>query len=743
MRRSMMPYFLGSSLLLFAALGTLAQNKAIDSLNRLIAGATSDSQRINRELAKCRVVGNDNLNSGIALAGSIIAETKKIHYIAGEALARIRIAGDYNFTGKYALARSNLDSTKELLAHDMDSGLLAKMYNIYGTMYSMQNKFDSSHGFFERSIAIARLLGDKDMLSTALQNNAIAYQQGSNYPRALAAYQEALNISEALHDEEGEAYIDVNIAITYGSLDDNRRSEASYLEAIRLAKKLKLKNVLAYSYANLASLYSALNDYPRQYEAGMNAVALAKEMGDQGIEAASLTRAAEALAAENRFPEAEKLDRQAISVADSSKQPLNIFQADQTMGHILYLQNKFGAAIPFYEKAFLSLKASDIYAEEVGHAYEHLSGSYERTGEFPKALAAYKMATKISDSVRGKENIKKATELTLNYEFQKSQQKLQDEQQKKNDLARARQTALIIGLVLTLILAVVAYRGFANKRKANHLLQEQKEKVETTLAELRSTQSQLIQSEKMASLGELTAGIAHEIQNPLNFVNNFSDVSNELIDEMKEELSKGNYEDVNAIADDVKQNLEKIAHHGKRADAIVKGMLQHSRSGSGQKEPMELNAVAEECLRLSYQSFRAKDREFQAELRTGLDQTVGNIALVQQDIVRVLVNLFNNAFYAVNEKSKQHIPGYTPAVTLSTKKINDTVELTVMDNGNGIPQKIVDKIYQPFFTTKPTGQGTGLGLSLSYDIIKAHGGKIKVETKEGEGSTFIIELSII
>jgi signal transduction histidine kinase/ligand-binding sensor domain-containing protein len=271
-------------------------------------------------------------------------------------------------------------------------------------------------------------------------------------------------------------------------------------------------------------------------------------------------------------------------------------------------------------------------------------------------------------------------------------------------------------------------------------LKEEKEIVESTLSELKSTQAQLIQSEKMASLGELTAGIAHEIQNPLNFVNNFSEVSNELIDEMKEELNKGDIDEAKAIAEDVKQNLEKINHHGKRAGDIVRGMLQHSRTSTGVKESTNINALADEYLRLSYHGLRAKDKSFNATMKTDFDETPGKINIIPQDIGRVLLNLFNNAFYAVNEKAKQNIPGYEPTIVVSTKKINNKIEIGVRDNGNGIPQKIVGKIFQPFFTTKPTGQGTGLGLSLSYDIVKAHGGEIKVETKEGEGTKFTVQL---
>ena len=250
----------------------------------------------------------------------------------------------------------------------------------------------------------------------------------------------------------------------------------------------------------------------------------------------------------------------------------------------------------------------------------------------------------------------------------------------------------------------------------------------------------------MASLGELTAGIAHEIQNPLNFVNNFSEVSNELIQEIEDERAK-NIENrdeglVDEILGDIKQNLEKINHHGKRADAIVKGMLQHSRSSSAVKEPADINKLADEYLRLAYHGLRAKDKSFNATMKTEFDETIGKIEIIPQDIGRVILNLITNAFYATNEKQQSGIENYEPTVTVSTKKSGNTVEIGVKDNGNGIPQKVIDKIFQPFFTTKPTGQGTGLGLSLSYDIVKAHGGELKVETNEGQGSEFLITLPV-
>ena len=290
-------------------------------------------------------------------------------------------------------------------------------------------------------------------------------------------------------------------------------------------------------------------------------------------------------------------------------------------------------------------------------------------------------------------------------------------------------------------------------------LQTEKKRAEDALSELQLTQRQLIQSEKMASLGELTAGIAHEIQNPLNFVNNFSDVNKELLIEMKEEIERGNLEEVKIIANDIISNEEKINHHGKRADAIVKGMLQHSRSSSGVKEPTDINELADEYLRLAYHGLRAKDKSFNATMKTDFDERIGKVNVIPQEIGRVFLNLITNAFYVVAEKKKQMSPSpkggngstlndYEPIVTVTTKRLDSPsgaggkVLISVKDNGNGIPQKVLDKIFQPFFTTKPTGQGTGLGLSLSYDIVKAHSGEIKVKTKDGEGSEFVIQLPI-
>jgi len=352
--------------------------------------------------------------------------------------------------------------------------------------------------------------------------------------------------------------------------------------------------------------------------------------------------------------------------------------------------------------------------------------SKSNPGEANKYLAIY---VDSRDSLYNADKLKQLEEIKLN--GQRNEYELQIKETATRN--RYMLSSLFIILASLAVLILLIWRNNRFKQRAN-------QKLEASFNNLKSTQSQLIQSEKMASLGELTAGIAHEIQNPLNFVNNFSEVSNELISEMVDEVDKGNTHEVKIIAKDVQQNLEKILHHGKRADAIVKGMLQHSRSSSGQKEATDINALTDEYLRLAYHGLRAKDKSFNATLKTDFDKSISNIDIVPQDIGRVILNLITNAFYVVNEKSKQGIAGYEPTVEVSTKKIGYKVAISVKDNGNGIPSKVLDKIFQPFFTTKPTGQGTGLGLSLSYDIVKAHGGELTVKTEERIGSTFIIHL---
>ena len=402
--------------------------------------------------------------------------------------------------------------------------------------------------------------------------------------------------------------------------------------------------------------------------------------------------------------------------------------------------------------SYRALSGSKKVGRKLGllEASELLAEIYKVKGNTDSAFHYLELNSALKDQLFGVDKLNKLV-LLLTEQLEQQQKRQQLENENRLNLERYRfRLWLLVAFLSVLVLAILLFFFNRNRKAALN----SRRSIEKAYDQLKSTQSQLIQSEKMASLGELTAGIAHEIQNPLNFVNNFSEISNELVDEMKEELEESSRqyaagsrqsgeEKLNLakeIASDISQNLEKINHHGKRAADIVKGMLQHSRTSSGQKEPTDINALADEYLRLAYHGLRAKDKSFNAKMNTDFDETIGKINIIPQDIGRVILNLITNAFYVVDEKKKLLNEGYEPVVSVSTKKMNNLISISVKDNGNGIPKHILDKIFQPFFTTKPTGQGTGLGLSLANDIVKAHGGELKVVTKEGEGSEFIIIL---
>ena len=422
-----------------------------------------------------------------------------------------------------------------------------------------------------------------------------------------------------------------------------------------------------------------------------------------------------------------------IGTADASTFIARLFKEKNIPDSVLYYAKKgLDASLKYgYQRG--TLNNSKILAEY----FEQLD---------PKqALYYLKIKFAANDSLYGAGKIQELQK-TISEE-QLNEQQIQEEQLEKQN--RLKQNGFLAGLAVLVIIAFILFRNNQQRKKVNTVLQLEKAKVESTLSELKSTQAQLIQSEKLASLGELTAGIAHEIQNPLNFVNNFSEVSAELVQEIKEERQKPKeIQDeslVNEIFNDISQNLEKITLHGKRASSIVSGMLEHSRTSTGERVLTDINKLADEYLRLAFHGLRAKDKDFNAILETLFDENLPKIAVIPQDMGRVLLNLINNAFWAVNERSKKGETDYDPKVIISTQlKANSQLLIAIKDNGTGMSEATKAKIFQPFFTTKPTGQGTGLGLSLAYDIVtKGHGGTIEVETKEGEGSEFNIKLPIV
>ena len=593
----------------------------------------------------------------------------------------------------------------------------------------------------------------------------------SNKPdTSLILANEALARSIEIKFRKGEVHALVLLCVMYREKGDLPYALELGLKALKIAEEERYVEGQIASLVRLANVYLAVRDAPKAITYLQKADRLLKNSYDNFWWSVTQFFLADAYEQLNKLDDAERLVE--MLEKKNGSEPLWIVIINRSLGNIAAKRNELPLAIEYYRKSKAEAIAGSSF-REAATASNAMASVFKKLDQPDSAIFYAKQGLKFGEMLSYTNRILAASNLLAElyakkdpveavkyyqvasaakdslYGVQKVQQ-LQSatmkEQERQAELEatrlayqnRMRQWALLAGAGIFLIIAVILFRNNRQKQRTNKTL-------ETTLTNLRNTQSQLIQSEKMASLGELTAGIAHEIQNPLNFVNNFSEVNKELIGEMKGEIEKGNIEEVKIIADDIEANEEKINHHGKRADAIVKGMLQHSRSSNGVKEPTDINALADEYLRLAYHGLKAKDRTFNATMKTDFDESIGNINIIPQDIGRVVLNLINNAFYAVDEKKKDASAssaqnGYEPMISVSTKKNNGKVELRVSDNGNGIPQKVLDKIFQPFFTTKPTGQGTGLGLSLSYDIVKAHGGELKVETTEGKGSEFVVQL---
>src|SRR5688572_3852614 len=583
----------------------------------------------------------------------------------------------------------------------------------------------------------------------------------------LLAY-EALSRSTEIKFKKGEIHALMVLCVLNREKGDLPYALELGLKALKISEEQQYAYEQVYSLIRISAVYFAVRDAPKAMTYLKRSEELLKKNYDDWQWDVTQYFFAEGYDQLNKLDSTERLV-QMLEEKHPSEQAWLVIN-NRLRGSIAAKRNELPLAIEYYRKSIEAAMAGTAF-REAATAINAMARVFKKLGQTDSAIFYAKEGLKLGEMLKYRNRILAASDLLAElyaekdpkaaikyyqiasaakdslYGVQKVQQ-LQSatmkEQERQNELEAAqlayqnkmRQWALLGGVGAFIIIALILYRNNRQKHKTNKVL-------ETTLNNLKATQSQLIQSEKMASLGELTAGIAHEIQNPLNFVNNFSEVNKELIGEMKGEIGKGNMEEVKLIANDIEANEEKINHHGKRADAIVKTMLQHSQASSGKKEPTDINALTDEYLRLAYHGLRAKDNSFNATMKTDFDESIGNINIIPQDIGRVMLNLINNAFYAVDEKKKRAGNGYEPTATVTTKKQNGKIEIKVKDNGNGIPQKVLDKIFQPFFTTKPTGQGTGLGLSLAYDIVtKGHGGELKVETKEGEGSEFTIQLPV-
>ena len=675
-----------------------------------------------------------------------------------------------NFLATYVFGLAqqiDIESLTYRYNHTTNDTLRMVMADSLSDAYS-EIKPDSSIYFADIALKLSRDLKFKLNEALGLNISGYIWLNRGNFTNALRVLSTALKISEDPQSEKNilpekysvslihtsqitpheyrllvTANTHFNLGLLYENTSNIEKGLFHYSHSMKLAEQVEDKEMMGFACLNLGRLYlsqmktdSALLYIKLAYEISRH-VDFAKFSGSCLL---NLGRAY--LSSGNKKQAIEYLHN-AITVCGQEKYYRGVIAANLTLADINLKEEKPDSGYYYSIKALqkaIELNVPDLLLR----SYTAMANYYNKISNSDSAVKYQSLIIKIKDSLYNSRQVQQFQNLDFNEQLHK-QEIAAAEKAFQNRLSTY---GLLAGIAIFLVLAIILWRNNSQKQKSYALLEKekkktdnQKEKAEQAFLELKSTQQQLIQSEKMASLGELTAGIAHEIQNPLNFVNNFSDVNKELADELKAELATGNMQLANEIVDDIKDNSEKINHHGKRADAIVKGMLQHSRSGSGTKESTDINDLTNEYLRLAYHGMRAKDKSFNAITKTEFDNSIGKINIVPQEIGRVILNLINNAFYAVNEKQKQTINVYEPTVTLSTVNQNGKVEIIVKDNGNGIPQKILDKIFQPFFTTKPTGQGTGLGLSLAYEIItKGHGGELKVETKEGEGSEFIIRL---
>ena len=668
--------------------------------------------------------------------------------------------------------KKEADSLRTSLSQNINDTLKMAAYRKLA-LYYLDISFDSAMYFIEKDIPIAKKLNLKLWEADGLDLYALISCNQGKYVQSVKAYNEALalvedkmteqniwNISKFTHSTSPIlARLSMHATILHDmtsvfTVTENFEKELSTIMlSLKIANTINDNTILTLVYSNLGRIFLRNKQIDTALILFKKSLKCEEKSGYRKYQSSTFNSLGDIYLTKNMYDSAKQNYLKGLGSAQAMNNLVAFGNIYHSLAYYFKVTGKYDSAI-FYARLGLDIIKKTGNNSTYIQAYNTFVDIYKTLGKTDSVLIYLQLANAAKDSLLSSEKIKQFQNIGFD-----EQLRLQDlEKENIKTKSEIRTYGFLSGLGIFILVTLMLFRNNRQKQKANLVL-------EKTLANLKSTQSQLIQSEKMASLGELTAGIAHEIQNPLNFVNNFSEVNTELIDELKTEvkslaedeisLRPRRFEMTEQLIDNIKANSEKINHHGQRAADIVKGMLQHSRSSSGQKEPTDINALCDEYLRLSYHGLRAKDKSFNATMKTDFDASIDNINIIPQDIGRVILNLINNAFYAVGEKSSifnlqsGDKTNFEPTISISTKKINarpddpvgwDTIEIQVTDNGNGIPKNIVEKIFQPFFTTKPTGQGTGLGLSLSYDIVKAHGGELKVETTMGAGTTFLIIL---
>ncbi len=657
--------------------------------------------------------------------------------------------------GGFAQQQRMADSLSHIYRQDTVSGV-AKFKLLTDLSFNETRDLNKSLQYADELIRLSQQAANDTYLRAGYFLKGTKNRLQGNLHEALEAYFKCVEIARKTRNmkSEGEDYS--AIADIYAVAKNFTNARHYYFKAVSTLRRHRPRTAAdSISFASVLSNSGDVYLNTRNYDSALIYFNEAKEIFDKlnhpsgkGYTRGNIGMVFAGLGKDDL---AEQNMNEAIRLLESNQDFYPICVYLTSIADVYSRKGNNPAALNYTIRS-LHLAESHGLKEQIADASIKLSTLYENTGNLNEALKYYKKHIVYRDSVNNINNVQQMADLRTNYEVSQKQAEVDMlSRQKRNE----RYLSISLGTILFLAVLIlgIVLRNNRHKRRAYEILNlqkqetdKQKAKAEDALSELQVTQKQLIQTAKMASLGELTAGIAHEIQNPLNFVNNFSEVSVELLGELRGEalnkLTASEKAEAYEIIKNLEDNLNKIVDHGKKADSIVKGMLQHSRTSTGKKEPTDLNALAEEYLRLSHRGLSVRDKNFAAGFTSKLDRSIGKIDIVPQDIGRVLLNLYNNAFYAVNQK-KQEVNGtFEPLVTVTTKRVGNTVELSVKDNGDGVSPDILDKIFQPFFTTKPTGQGTGLGLSLSYDIIKAHGGECRVETKEGAFAEFIIQLPI-
>lgn len=633
-------------------------------------------------------------------------------------------------------------------------------YNLY--LHFLEANRDSALQYVENRLMFAKRNTIKLAEATALISRAYQYNAMGRYSEAFTNLLQALKIAEDPANEEVQGWKVVQYPIpgknrqivlatihhvlagVMRNAENHEREIIELREARRIATEINHPDRQMTANMNLGTAYLEMNQLDSALYYAKEAERLTQNPLAQGYAGNNMVTIGDIFLAKGDVEKAKAAYYEGLQSSTRQNNQADVANLNHRLFRIYLTEKNKDSVLSYAIKNLPIIKSVagvGYRGIDIGVAYEDLYKAYQLTNQIENVYKYQSLALITKDSLY-KVRIKNLADFQkLSLDEALRLENLEKERIKTQ--SNIRTYGMLSGITVLSVIGYILYRSNRQKHKTNMVLQEQKEKVENALSQLKSTQSQLIQSEKMASLGELTAGIAHEIQNPLNFVNNFSEVNLDLIRDLKSEIRNNNLEEVNLLTNDIESNSEKINHHGKRAADIVRGMLQHSRTSTGQKELTDINALCDEYLRLAYHGLRAKDKAFNAKFETSLDPTLPKLNVIPQDLGRVLLNLINNAFYAVSERLRQAQPGsgYEPRVTVSTKNLGNKIEISIRDNGTGIPDKVKEKIFQPFFTTKPTGQGTGLGLSLSYDIVKAHGGDIKLGTVDGEGTVFTINLA--